>query len=273
MRSKAVPALPASVAVTLVAAVVVASTLALAGVAQAARPFINRDLVLRRGDVALDLGLGIGHAPAPYNGQPESGLGMNLELSIGIARDAEIGVRTGFRLTDAGQWTQADRYGRTFDTETYDIGGDRVANPEIHVRWGIAHGPSAELGFELRAILPIESGTHFGMVLGLPVALRTGVIRLDTGVYLPIIFEHDTLLIVSVPAHLWIQASPTLWLGPLFGIRFYHQGGASGNEFPLGFGLGTMLSSALDLRAWFLFPNVDDNSRYGGGIAFQIRFE
>jgi hypothetical protein len=267
MRSKAAPALSASVVV-----IVAALTTAASGVAHAARPFISRDLVLRRGDVALDLGFGIGHALSPL-GEPESGLGMNLELSIGIARDAEIGVRTGFRLTDAGQRTQADRYGRTFDTETYDLGFERVANPEIHVRWGIAHGPSAELGFELRAIMPIEQGTHFGMVLGLPVALRTGILRLDTGVYLPIIFNHDTLMIVSVPAHLWIQASPTLWLGPLFGLRFFHQGGRSWNEFPLGFGLGTMLSSALDLRAWFLFPNVDNNDNYGGGLAFQIRFE
>jgi hypothetical protein len=267
MRPKAAPSLPASVA-TVIAAVTMWS----AGAAHAARPFINRDLVLRRGEVALDLGFGIGHAPTQY-GQSESGPAMNLELSIGIARDAEIGVRTGFRLTDAGQRTQADRYGRPFDTEIYELGYDRVANPEIHVRWGIAHGPSAELGFELRAIMPIEQQTRFGMVLGLPVALRTGVIRLDTGVYVPIFFYPDTLTIVSVPAHLWIQASPTLWLGPLFGIQVFHQGGASWNRYPVGFGIGTMLNPALDLRAWFLFPDINDNERYGGGVALQIRFE
>lgn len=266
MRSKALPALLASVALALLAAV----TLTSAGVAHAARPFINRDLVLRHGEVALDLGFGVGHAPPTLYSPSESGLGMNLELSIGIARDAEIGVRTGFRLTDAGQRTRADQYGRTFDTETYGTGIDRIANPEIHVRWGIAHGPSAELGFELRAIMPIEENTRFGMVLGLPVALHTGVIRLDTGVYVPILFYHDTLTIVSVPAHLWIQASPTLWLGPLFGIQVYHPGGAT---YPVGFGIGNMLSAALDLRAWFLFPDVNDNDRYGGGVALQIRFE
>ena len=196
---------------------------------------------------------------------------MNLELSAGVGRDVEIGVRTGFRLNYAGQYTQADGYGRTFDTETYGTGGDRVANPEIHVRWGLAHGPSAELGFELRAIIPIESGTRFGMVLALPVALHTGILRLDTGIYVPILFYSPVRTVISIPAHVWFQVSPTLWLGPLFGIRVSNQDG--GTAYPVGFGIGSMLNPGLDLRAWFLFPDVNLNDVYGGGIAFQIRFE
>jgi len=149
-----------------------------------------------------------------------------------------------------------------------------VANPEIHVRWGLARGPSAELGFELRAMLPIEDDTAFGMLVGLPVALRTGVLRLDTGIYIPIIFfRHETWTAISIPAHLWIQASPTLWLGPLFEIRVYHQNGATANQYPVGFGIGSALAPNLDLRAWFLFWDVDNNDYYGGGIVFQIRFD
>ena len=254
------------------ALVVAAALLALGGTAHAARPFIHRDLVLPRNDVALDLGLGIGHAPAPP-GPSQTGLGMNLALSAGLGNGVEIGARTGFRLNDEGQYTQADGYGRAFDTETYGTAGDRVANPELHVRWAMARGPSAELGFELRAIIPIESGSHFGMVLGLPVALGTGILRLDTGIYVPIIFQPNTLTIISVPAHLCIQVSPTVWLGPLFGIRVYNWNGGSSTQYPFGLGIGSMLSSNLDLRAWFLFPNLDRNDVYGGGIAFQIRFE
>lgn len=237
--------------------------------AHAARPFVARDLVLSRSDVALDIGLGIGHAPQPVG----TGFGMNLALSFGLGHDVELGLRTGFRLDNPGQYTRADSYGRTFDTETYGVENDRIANPEIHVRWGLARGPSAELGFDLRAMLPIEDGARFGMVLALPVVLRTGVLRLDTGIYFPIIFYETTQTVISVPAHLWIQASPTLWLGPIFGIRVYHQNGSSWNQYPVGFGIGSMLSYNLDLRAWFLFPDADNNSVYGGGIAFQIRFD
>ena len=254
------------------AALVVAGLLAASRPARAARPFVSRDLVLSRSDVAFDIGLGIGHYPTPP-GITGTGFGLNLALSFGLGGDVEIGARTGFRLDNAGQATRADSYGRTFDTETFGVGGDRVANPEIHVRWGLARGPSAELGFELRAILPIEDGTRFGMVLGLPIALRTGVLRLDTGIYIPILFYSAIQTAISIPAHLWIQVSPTLWLGPLFGIRVYHQNGASWNQYPVGFGIGSALAPNLDLRAWFLFNNVDDNAVYGGGIALQVRFD
>jgi hypothetical protein len=262
MRSQATAAVAAALAVTLLHA----------AAAHAARPFIYRDLVLPRGDVALDLGLGFGHAPEPL-GPTVTGLGMNLEIAVGVARDAEIGVRTGFRLNDAGQRTQADTYGRPFDTETYGVASDRVANPEFHARWSVARGPSAELGVELRAILPIEAGSHFGMVIGLPIALRTGVLRLDTGLFVPVIFEHPTLTIISVPAHLWIQVSSTLWLGPLLGLRFVDRGGSGHTEYPVGVGIGTLLSHAVDLRAWFLFPDVNNDRTYGGGVALQIRFD
>jgi len=254
------------------AALVVAGVLAGPRPARAARQFVARDLVLSRSDVAFDIGLGIGHYPTPP-GITGTGFGMNLALSFGLGRDVEIGARTGFRLDNPGQATQADSYGRTFDTETFDVGHDRVANPEIHVRWGLARGPSAELGFELRAMLPIEEHTRFGMLLGLPIALRTGVLRLDTGIYFPIIFYGTIQTAISIPAHLWIQASPTLWLGPLFEIRVYHQNGATWNQYPMGFGIGSALAPNLDLRAWFLFPDVNDNGNYGGGIALQIRFD
>jgi len=272
LRSKPPFLFPCLARVVAGVALATAGLLAAASPARAARPFVSRDLVLSRSEVALDIGLGIGHYdPAPQASR--TGFGMNLALSFGLGGAVEIGARTGFRLDDAGQFTRADNYGRTFDTQTYGVGIDRVANPEIHVRWALARGPSAELGFELRAILPIEQDTRFGMVLGLPIALRTGVLRLDTGIYLPLLFYSQMVTAITVPAHLWIQASPTLWLGPLFEIRVYHQNGHSWNEYPVGFGIGSALAPNLDLRAWFLFPNIDNNAVYGGGIALQIRFD
>jgi len=244
-----------------------------AGVARADAPWVYRSIVLPRGEVAVDLGFGLGHEPAgpPDNGSI-TGFGLNLELSGGITHELEIGVRTGFRLDNAGEITQADKYGRTFDTETYGVNNDTVANPELHLRWAVARGSAAELGLEWRAYLPIEAGSSFGMMFALPVSLRASSLRLDTGLYVPIIFSNPTRTVVSFPLHLWIQASRTLWLGPLFGIRVYSGGG---NQYPLGFGLGTALTHLVDLRTWILFPDISQNEAartFGAGVALQLRF-
>ena len=244
--------------------------------AHAEAPWVYRSIVLPRGAVALDLGLGLGHQPdgPPDNGSI-TGFGLNLALSGSITHELEVGVRTGFRLDDNGQTTQADRYGRPFETETYGTDFDRVANPEVHLRWAVARGAAAELGLELRAYLPIENGSSFGLMFGLPIALRAGAIRIDTGLYVPMIFANPTQTAVSVPVHLWIQATRTLWLGPLFGVRVV-SGNGSHDEYPLGFGIGSALTRTLDLRTWILFPDISQNEAartFGAGVALQIRFE
>ena len=245
-----------------------------AGVARADAPWVYRSIVLPRGEVAVDLGFGLGHEPAgPPDNSSITGFGLNLELSGGITHELEIGVRTGFRLDDAGQITQADKYGRPFDTETYGVNNDTVANPELHLRWAVARGSAAELGLEWRAYLPIEANSSFGMMFALPVSLRASSLRLDTGLYVPIIFSNPSQTVVSFPLHLWIQATRTLWLGPLFGIRVYSGGG--GNRYPLGFGLGTALTRLVDLRTWILFPDISQNEAartFGAGVALQLRF-
>jgi len=70
-----------------------------------------------------------------------------------------------------GKITQADRYGRTFETETYGTGHDSVANPELRLRWAVAQGSIVQLGLETRAYLPIENGTHVGVMFALPLRL------------------------------------------------------------------------------------------------------
>jgi hypothetical protein len=242
--------------------------------ARAAAPFVYRGLTLPRHDVALDFGLGYGHIRDP-NDNDIDGFGLNLELRAGITHAFELGFRIGFRLDDGGQITQADYYGRPFETETYGTRFDRVSNPELKFRWSVAGSSAAELGLELRAYLPIENGSRFGFMFGLPIALRAGFVRLDTGLYVPVIFYDQTLTIVSVPLHIWIQAAYNFWLGPILGLRVVSQGG-SHTEYPLGFGLGWQLNRAVDLRTWFLFPNAnrDAAARYWGlGVALEVRFE
>jgi hypothetical protein len=239
--------------------------------AQAAPEFVYRSLTLPRGDIALDLGLGYGHAPIDAN-RSVDGFGMNLEIAGGVTHDLELGFRTGVRFDDGGQATQADRYGRPFETESYGTGGDTVANPELRMTWTVARGAIPELGLEARAYLPFENGTYFGVMFGVPLALRLGVVRIDTGLSVPIIFSPTTTSAVSIPLHLWIQASPRLWLGPLLGLRI-----ESGHDaYPLGFGFGSALSRQIDLRAWFLFPDLNGPEAartFGAGVGLQIRFE
>jgi hypothetical protein len=133
-----------------------------------------------------------------------------------------------------------------------------------------------QLGLEGRAYLPFASDSYFGVMFGVPLTLRLASVRFDTGLYVPIIFEPQTMTIVSVPLHIWIQATSRFWLGPILGLRVINAGGSSHTEYPFGFGLGSMLSHAIDLRGWFLFPHINGPGAartYGAGIALQIRFE
>ena len=130
-----------------------------------------------------------------------------------------------------------------------------MANPEVHLPWSVARGAAAELGFELRAYLPIETNSSFGILFGLPVILRADSLRLDTGVYVPIDLQRSAPTLVSIPFHLWIQATRTLWLGPSSTCSST-AGTAVRRPFPLGFGLGSAINPGVDLRAWFLFPDI-----------------
>jgi hypothetical protein len=238
--------------------------------ANAAAPWIYRGLTLPRHDVALDFGLGYGHAPNPV----PDGFGLNLELRAGITHDFELGFRIGFRLDDGGQATRADGYGRPFDTETYGTLSDRVSNPEVRFRWSVARSYAAELGLELRAYLPIENNSRFGFMFGLPIALRAGIVRFDTGLFVPILFYDPTRTTVSVPLHIWIQAAYNLWLGPILGLRVENPG--SHTAYPLGFGLGLQASRSVDLRTWFIFPDMNRDAaarEWGIGGAIEVRFE
>jgi hypothetical protein len=243
--------------------------------AVAAPAWIYRGIVLPRGVVAMDFGVGVAHAPTAAN-TSDTGAGLNVEISGGLTNEVELGVRAGFRLDDAGQRMQADRYGRPFQTETYGGRTDRTANPEVHARWAMARGSSVELGLDLRAYLPIEHGSRFGLMLGVPITLRAASIRIDTGLFVPVVFYDPTATVVSVPVHLWIQVTHVVWLGPLFGFRVVSENGASHDEYPLGFGLGAALARAVDLRTWLVFPDMNRAQAartFGAGLALQIRFE
>jgi hypothetical protein len=257
-----------------VGAIALLSTTTMALTARAAPPWVDRSLTLPRHDWAFDCGLGIGHLDAP---NPPTGVGLNLEGAVGITRHLEIGLRTGFRFGNDGRATQADEYGRLFDRQTFGTNHDVVANPEFRIRGALVDGDVAEVGLEGRAVLPIEDNSRFGMVFGLPLAFHLGhSVRLDTGVYVPVVLYDPTWMAVSVPLDVWIQATSNLWLGPMTGVRLYHQGNFDHTDWSLGFGLGYSITRTLDLKTMVLMPGINhpEGARnIGAGVGIQVRIE
>jgi hypothetical protein len=241
--------------------------------ASAAPAWVDRTLTLPYHDWAFDFGLGIAHA----GGAPRdvTGPGVNLEMAVAPADRIELGVRTGLRLGDDGRLSQADYYGRLFDRQTFGTGTDVLANPELRVTGAVVRGDVVELGLEGRLYLPIEQGTNAGVMLGMPLHFHLGrVVRLDTGVYVPIIFSPRTQTYFSAPIDVWIQASPRVWVGPMTG--FVLRNVDNHTTIPFGFGFGYQFTHALDLKAMALFPAVNDTNGvrdFGIGAGVQIRIE
>ncbi len=240
---------------------------AVARPARAAGPWVDRSITLPRHDWAFDFGLGIAHVPGTL------GPGFNLEGAFGVTHAVQLGLRTGFRFNPAARAGDADIYGRPFDTETYGTGIDVVANPEFYVRGAVIQGDVVELGLEGRVMSPFSQG--LGLMFGMPLVFHLGrVARLDTGVYVPVLFYDPTVSLVSFPLHLWLQLSNRFWLGPMSGVRATTTRG-SRTEVPLGFGLGYEITRAIDFKAMFLFQDVANGPAefwgFGGGL--QVRIE
>ena len=232
-----------------------------------AHSFAQRSLTLPSSAFELGLGLGLAHLDViDY-----TGLGINLEVGYGLSSSLELRFRTGLRLGESARVINADYYGRPVETETYNLGNDTVANPQLGLRFQLARSQAVELALDTHAILPLDG--DFGLLVGLPIALRLGDrLRLDTGLYLPIIFTDDTRVDISVPFHLWIKVNPSLFLGPITGVYFYDSGGKA---VPFGFGVGSSISYDAEVRFWLLFPDVSQDGgakNFGLGVGLYVLF-
>ncbi|HEY0714937.1 MAG TPA: hypothetical protein VGF45_19815, partial [Polyangia bacterium] len=223
---------------------------------------------LRRDTFELGLGLGFGHRDV----SGYDGLGVNLELGYGLTSAVELRLRSGLRFADAGRIVQADRYGRPVDTETYNTGYDTLANPEIGLLFNLVRGGTAEIGIDARLTLPIDGDP--GLLLGLPINLRLGsAARLDTGVYLPIVFyDPDTRIDLSVPLRLYFRLGGGSFLGPILGI-YKPEGG--GTIVPFGIGGGASIAYDAEVRFWLMFDDIANDGgakNFGLGIGLYVDF-
>jgi hypothetical protein len=269
-------------AIVAIAAATIGSTFC-ASRAEAAAPWVDRPITLPRHDWAFDIGLGIAHRNAPDPFPQPTGVGMNFEMGVGITQHVELGIRTGARFGNDGRATQADAAGRLFDRQTFATRFDPWANPEARVRVGLVHERVFELALEGRAVLPFEHESRFGAMFGMPLAFHIGhSVRLDMGVYIPVVFYDPTFTTVSLPLDIWIQASRNLWLGPMTGLRFYDVGRERDfgrdrrTDVSLGFGLGYQVHRVVDLKTMALFPGINhtEGARdFNVGFGVQIRIE
>jgi hypothetical protein len=264
----------------LLALVALVALLLTATPASAAGRWVDRSITLPRLVFAGDVGLGLAHLRSPPGVKDLTGAGMNLEAAIGVTDSVELGFRTGFRFGDEGKATRADEFGRTLFTETYGTRFDAVADPELRVRWAAYSGRVVEVGLDGRFYMPVETGSRAGIMLGVPLTFHIAdFMRLDTGLYIPLVFDDPASTVISIPGYFWFQASNRVWLGPMIGYRHVDPGGRpnppSHDDFLIGFGVGYQVASAVDLKWWFLIPRVntaDNEPRlYGGGFGVQFR--
>lgn len=251
------------------------SLVALPRDAAAAPSWVDRPMTLPSLTFAGDVGFGVGHASA--NAGSATGVGMNLEAGLGVTSSFELGLRTGARFGVDGRALSADAFGRTLWTETYGTSRDPFANPELRGRWAFFQSRVVEVGLDVRAYMPVEEGSAFGTMVGLPLAIHVGdLLRIDTGVYVPIIYARE-FVALTAPAYFWFQVSRSVWLGPMISLRHMDLGGpatdATRTDLLLGFGLGYQVHRAVDLKWMLLAPRVNDGDvrTFGAGFGVQFR--
>ncbi len=244
-----------------------------AGTAAAAPPWVERHITLPEHDWAFDFGLGIAHDYAPP--VSPTGVGVNFEMAVSPVSRLELGFRTGLRMGDDARFTHADEYGRLFDRQSFDTSNATIANPELRVRGAVVRSEVVELALEGRAFLPVNQGARFGAMFGVPIFFHLGDrARIDTGVYVPVVFNTPIDTYFSAPFDLWFQPTAKLWLGPMSGVVFHSVNNHV--SVPLGFGLGYQFTHALDLKTQILFPSINDNQgaqSFGVGVGLQVRIE
>ena len=240
-----------------------------AGEARAAEPWVSRPITLPMGTFAFDGGLGVAHVGSGVGSF--TGGGANLEGAVGITSHLQLGVRTGLRFGTDGKILSADNYGRLFDAETFGVGNDAVANPEVSLTGAIVRAEIVEVALQGRVYLPFEANTRPGLMFGVPVMLHLGgIARIDTGGYVPFVFTDPIQSGLVVPVDVWFQASRRFWIGPITGLRFRRHG----TDLRAGAGLGYQIASFLDFKAQFYFPAINQDSQaFGFGAGLQIRIE
>ncbi len=105
--------------------------------------------------------------------------------------------------------------------------------------------------------------------------------RFDFGAYSHFTFRDaaagGAVVTFELPAALWFQVHQRVFLGPMFGFRFYsapvYSAGSENVDVNLGFGVGISLARYVDLKMQVYFPRIEDGAQYfGTGAAVGFYF-
>jgi hypothetical protein len=286
------------------AAAVAAVAVAAARDAGAEQPFVDRPLTLPPLHFSADLGVGFGLFEEYQPDQnalgagtaavgTRAGWGSSLEAAVGLPYVGQLGLRLGYRFGPdvatggdealpagvvAGAYG-ADHFARLFDPIVSDPGTAAFTNPEVRLQNTLLSAQVFELGLEARAILPTATGSDFGLTPGLPMRVHVpGLLRVDTGLYLPISFNAETSFTLDVPAQAYLQIRDAFF-GPATGIRFNQPGGGdpSTTEVPLGVAGGYTFSGrfgSVDLKVQVRTERINDPAwwqYFGAGVGLGLR--
>jgi hypothetical protein len=267
--------------------------------------FVDRKMSLPPLVIAIDGALAIGHwdvgaVPAPPAGIPVTlpatsgtGLGFNAEGAIGIIPHLTVGARViGLNFSDDSKTSNAAAYGQQYDLQQTPpsgalfSGGDTFSNPELWGRYQFLDLDQIEVGVEARLFVPFASNTRFGLMGGVPVSFHLpNVLRVDTGGYLGLGFYDSTFVYFHIPAQVWFQINPQVFLGPLTGFTVQAlpglntgPGGPSNTQvsIPLGFGVGYTVMPALDIKVLPIYwPGINNdngvsNFGFSAGVEFRL---
>ena len=220
---------------------------------------------------------GVWHRARLRSRQPPTGAGLehrDRRLARGPPRDREFVPDCGSGTTGAAR--KPTSTGRLFDYPTFGTNHDDFANlPSSAFAARFCALQSSEIGAEERLFLPAEHGSEAGIMFGVPFLFHLGhIARIDTGVYVPVLFYNPVDAYISLPIDVWFQATPRFWLGPITGVVIHPS--ANHADVPFGLGLGYQAVRNVDLKTQFLFPALNDTQgaqTFGFGVAIEVRIE
>lgn len=237
--------------------------------------WVDRPLVL--GPFRASLEAGIASGAVPGTDGTARGTGASFEGAIGLPLLCELRLRAGYRVNDAARAAGADQLARPFDHEMANEGLARWANPEAMLRYAFLDLDGFALALETRFVLPSAEGTHFRVAPGLPMRISLpGMLRVDTGVYVPFRSVPDAQYSISVPLHSWFQVS-SFFFGPMAGARLHHLVTATGThnrvDLSAGVGLGYTFLGRMDVKAQLYSARINDKDwakTVGAGGALSV---
>ncbi len=163
----------------------------------------------------------------------EIGLGLNLGAAYGVNNDLSIGAMAA-PLTITPDFS--------------------YNNPTLFGKYRFLHG-SFEAAGALGLVIPVQSGSDFGMAISVPMRNR-GTLRLDVIPTLNLAFADSVATSVAVPIHAFYNIQQDLFVGLVTGLNFVNDFNTI--SVPLGIGAGYTLQAPegpmLDLTATFTVP-------------------